>query len=810
MQIFIRTTTAVLLAASLLMASLSFAPSIAAQEPREPRNSRDAGEKSPRTWPSDQDSVLRTASESKGPVQLSNEPVMRIALSTGVRTATISTNARLLNASEFSSSALPLETARVRIESRMLTPSRQANYRAYDIEIARSLSREDAERMVDSVRQLTGVSARIVADSTDKWKVVTPIKSLEDADALTAKLEDAGFETSLSAAAPEPTAQTSVNRDSSSASKAPATAGTNKLKLTARPSAPTRELVAFARGATPLFQSSAPLTFASSDEAAAPVRFNDKPFRGKIEVFANARGALTVVNVIGLEDYVRGVVPNELSPGGYPAIEAQKAQAIAARTYALKNRGQFASEGYDLLPTTRSQVYRGLSSENPLSSRAVEETRGMIATYNGEPINALYTSTCGGRTEDAENIFNTALPYLRGRECAAEIKAPFAPFLIKSSRDLFDIKDEKDLPFARDVALLAVNGFPLPSDRVSSSWLSARVSESEVRDWLAAVIRLVRVVQLVNLEDLTKPPAFSTALIESVFGDKRADILLNSADVDYLLAFPDAEQIPANHRADVAMLLRDGALSLFADATLRPRETMSRSRVLHAIARLLEARGLLALQKGTTRPAASGVLILRSNKGKDLPIVVSREVFLFREFGESLYQMKSLALVGGEPLTFHINAKGEADYLEARPAPGGAAAERVSPFSHWTAQMSVGEVQARLGRSVRGVGAVTDLRVVARGSSRRVIDLEVIGTQGTGHVRGGRIRSALGLREQLFVIDRVYSESNRVTGFIFTGRGWGHGVGMCQVGAYGLARQGFTVEQILKAYYTGIEVTKMY
>lgn len=808
MQILIRTMTAALLAASLL--SLLFAPWIAAQEPREPLKSGNAGEKTRMAWPLAQDSVVRTTSESKGTIQLSNEPVMRIALSTDVRAATISTTARLLNASEFSSSTLPLETARVRIESRMLTPSRQANYRAYDIEIARSLSREEAERMADSVRQLTGVSARIVTESTDKWRVVTSIESLEDADALTAKLEDAGFETSLSAAAPEPTAQAAANRDSSSASKATGAAGTNKLKLTARPGAPTRELVAFARGATPLLQSSAPLTFASSDEAHAPVRFNDKPFRGKIEVFANARGALTVVNVIGLEDYVRGVVPNELSPGGYPAIEAQKAQAIAARTYALKNRGQFASEGYDLLPTTRSQVYRGLSSENSLSTRAVDETRGMIATYNGEPINALYTSTCGGRTEDAENIFNTALPYLRGRECAAEIKSPFAPFTIKSSRDLFEIKDEKDLPFARDAALLAVNGFPLPADRISSSWLSSHVSEAEARDWLMAVGRLVRVVPPANQDDITKPGPFSTALVGSVFGDKRADILLNSADVDYLLAFPDAEQIPANNRPDVAMLLRDGALSLFADATLRPKETMSRARALHAIARLLEARGLLALQKGTTRPAASGVLVLRSNKGKDLPIVVNREAFLFREFGENLYQMKSLALVGGEPLTFHVNAKGEADYLEVRPAPNGAAAERFSPFTNWTAELSLGAVQARLGRSVRGIGAISDLRIVARGSSRRVIDLEVVGSQGTGHVRGGRIRSALGLREQLFIIDRSYSESNRVTGFIFTGRGWGHGVGLCQVGAYGLARQGFTVEQILKAYYTGIEVTKMY
>jgi stage II sporulation protein D len=172
--------------------------------------------------------------------------------------------------------------------------------------------------------------------------------------------------------------------------------------------------------------------------------------------------------------------------------------------------------------------------------------------------------------------------------------------------------------------------------------------------------------------------------------------------------------------------------------------------------------------------------------------------------------MKSLALVGGEPATFHVGAKGAVDYLEVRPAPNGASAERFSPFTNWSAELSMGEVQARLGRSVRGVGSISDLRIARRGSSRRVIDLEVIGSQGVGHVRGGRIRSALGLREQLFVIDREYNESGRVTGFVFTGRGWGHGVGMCQVGAYGLARQGFTVDQILKAYYTGIELTKLY
>jgi stage II sporulation protein D len=124
--------------------------------------------------------------------------------------------------------------------------------------------------------------------------------------------------------------------------------------------------------------------------------------------------------------------------------------------------------------------------------------------------------------------------------------------------------------------------------------------------------------------------------------------------------------------------------------------------------------------------------------------------------------------------------------------------------------LSVSDVQSRLARWSRGIGALTDLRIAARGSSRRATDLEIIGTSSTAHLRGGRIRSALGLREQLFVIDRRYDDSGRLVGFTFTGRGWGHGVGMCQVGAYGLARAGMSYEKILKYFYTGVSLTKLY
>ncbi len=560
MKTYFRIGATFLLCAGMLLSPATFATTTAAQD-RERRSSTDQEEK--KTWPSGQTSIVRKAGEAKESPQLSSEPVMRIALSTGTRSAAISTTAKLLNASESNTAALPLQTARVRVESRLLSPSSAAREPAYDLEIANSLARDEADRMIDSVRQQIGESAHAIPDSTSTWRVVVSSKSLEDANTVSAKLEDAGFEIlSLHEAGVNQAKVAAAGKAPASPAQTVSLASANRLRLTARAIAPGREVIAFAGGAAALVHSSAPLVFASSDEANAPVRFNDKPFRGKIEVFANTRGALTVVNVIGLEDYVRGVVPNELSPGGYPAIEALKAQAIAARTYALKNQGQYAADGYDLLPTTRSQVYRGLSSEHPLSSRAVEETRGMIATYNGEPINALYTSTCGGRTEDAGNIFNHAVPYLRGRECAVEGKAALAPFLIKSSRELFEIKDEKDLAYARDAALLEINGFHLAPDRISSAWLASHLSESEAREWLMAANRLARTPPLTIPNDVTRPPGFSTALMAAVFGDKRADTLLNNVDADYLLGFHDGEQVPAVNRADVAMLLRDGALSL--------------------------------------------------------------------------------------------------------------------------------------------------------------------------------------------------------------------------------------------------------
>jgi stage II sporulation protein D len=715
-----------------------------------------------------------------------------------------------MNASGNGNTLVALDTARVRVEPHLLSPLPAVNPEdIFTVNVGGAVSRAEAEDTAKEIKKLANEDSQVTFDTETKtWGLIVGSKQPRaEADELRARLEESGMDAIVTGPNVAPTATATNETRGSLASPPPSQAG---VRLAARISSPSREVVASSATAGRLFSSSAPVSFASDDEKNTPVRYNDRPYRGRIEVFANLRGSLTVVNELGLEDYVRGVVANELSPGGYPAIEALKAQAVAARTYAFKNRGQFMAQGFDLLPTTRSQVYRGLTSENPLSTRAVDETRGLIATYAGEPINALYTSTCGGRTEDSENIFNEAMPYLRGRECAAEGVAAFSSFTVRTNREPAELQFDSNVPLARDVSLLLIQNVNTLPARVSDSWLGSEASVSEVRNWLTNAARVAHQVTPVFAVDINRPAGFATALLSAVLGESRNSTLLNSADADYLLAVRDVQDVPVPNRADLAMLVRDGFLSVYPDATIRPREPLSRARVIHAIARLLETKNLLQLQKGNARPTADNQLVLRSTRGKDQPIRVNPEAFLFRQIGDTPYAVKSLPLVGGEAVTFHLGADGLVDYLEVKPAANGAAADRFSPFTNWTRGLSAGQVQARLARYTRGIGQLVDLKVAARGSSHRVTDLEIVGTNGAAHLRGGRIRSALGLKEQLFVIDRERDDNGNVTEFVFTGRGWGHGVGMCQVGAYGLAKQGWNYEQILKAYYTGIEITKMY
>ncbi len=134
-------------------------------------------------------------------------------------------------------------------------------------------------------------------------------------------------------------------------------------------------------------------------------------YRGAIDFSPGAFSGVDAINALALDTYLRGVVPDE-SPPSWP-IEALKAQAVAARTYAIATMKPGA--GFDLYPDTRSQVYGGVAAEEASTNQAIAETRGEVVTYNGAPVVTFFFSTSGGRTEDVENtpLGNEPQPWLK-------------------------------------------------------------------------------------------------------------------------------------------------------------------------------------------------------------------------------------------------------------------------------------------------------------------------------------------------------------------------------------------------------------
>lgn len=149
--------------------------------------------------------------------------------------------------------------------------------------------------------------------------------------------------------------------------------------------------------------------------SAAGVTINGQQYRGSAEVGVNSAGTLAGINEVPVEQYLYGVVPRELGPNVFPEIEAQKVQAIAARTYTVAYLGRRAADGYDLRATVDDQVYGGRSAEHPVSTAAVDATRGIVMRHGGNLIIARYSSTSGGHTADNEESFaENPIPYMRG------------------------------------------------------------------------------------------------------------------------------------------------------------------------------------------------------------------------------------------------------------------------------------------------------------------------------------------------------------------------------------------------------------
>ncbi len=541
------------------------------------------------------------------------------------------------------------------------------------------------------------------------------------------------------------------------------------------------------------------------ETAGQSITVDSVPYRGILEVRPGDGDNLTVVNVLDMEDYLRGVVPNELSPQAFPQIEALKAQAIAARTYALRNRGQFQAKGYDLCATPTCQVYRGRSTEHALSDQAVASTRGQVARYHGEPINALYTSTCGGHTEDGANMFEgTPTPYLKGVACLPERAATAE---VRTSASTRAVGDEDGLN--RDVALL-VSLDVMDAKVYTPGSLKGNASDGDVRDWTARLLTALRRKGCDSPVEggVNRRGAAFEHLVASLCWTERGERLLAPGDADYLLQVDDARSLASDgQRLAAAVLIQEGVLSPFPDNTLRAGDPLTRSQAVGLLARLAEKAAAPAFVHAELQSLGDGELRIRRGAEAET-LQLDPAVRLFRSLDGVRVAASEVSLTAGDKI--HLVAQaGRITFLEADQSRMGPSADRTSRYFRWEVRLTPAEVEKAIGR-YGSVGRVRDIAAVRQGVSGRVVEMAVTGSEGKLTLTGLKIRWALGLRENLFVIERERNDKGEIARFVFTGKGWGHGVGLCQVGAFGMAQSGATYAQILQHYYTDITLDRAY
>ena len=435
-------------------------------------------------------------------------------------------------------------------------------------------------------------------------------------------------------------------------------------------------------------------------------------------VYRRASGNnLTVINYVGLEDYVKGVLPYEIS-ADWPA-EAQKAQAVCARSFALGTH-KHTSDGYDLCNTTNCQVYLGTNLATAASDAAVDATSGEYLTYNGEMVIGYFFSSDGGATEDAVNVWGGDYPYLQGKED--------------------------------------------PYETYDSSW-SVTLTADEVRQ------------KLLNA-------GYSIGTIANVQVTKRTD-----TDNVNEVTVTDTD-------GKTVTVQRDKVRTVFGLDSIRYTITPNASK--SASAALLQSASL-KIVPSTHKVTLDGKAV--EPQGYNIE-------------NNNYYKLRDIAyILNGTDSQFNVSWDSDANRIE---------------LTSDTAYQTVG------GEMTDSVS--TQIKSCMPSSATIVLDGKTISL--TGYLVNGNnyyklrdVGSALGFGvdydsdKQTVVIDSAPSSSEDPEGpvvpetpetpvtpavppvsYTFTGSGWGHSVGMSQWGAHAMAQQGFTYEEILKFYYTGIEI----
>jgi stage II sporulation protein D len=521
--------------------------------------------------------------------------------------------------------------------------------------------------------------------------------------------------------------------------------------------------------------------------SAETIVIDRQPYRSAARLFVNARGLLNVINELNFEEYLYGVVPAEMGPSIYDEVEALKAQAVAARTYAVRNLRQFEAEGYDICPGPACQAYKGFSAEHELSTRAVRETSGLILTMNGEPVDTLYTSTCGGETSDVSTMFpGRNDPHLKRASC---VELEMLTLAGRADSGLLT-RQQVD---ARLFASLA--GIPEPD-----AWSAREVARATV-----AAMRLAGATEMPQPLPASSRRGDVLEYLAAMMGLDRAGRALTLPQ-DRAYWFPQSEA-----RESVPFLVA----SFLTKYGIEPTQYLDRISLAQPMPREeLYALLLSWVREHTVLGTSEGKIfrlegrrVTLKQKGETASHTLPPRIPIFRQLGDRYQEYANVPVLVGDRMTVFLNPARQPVAAIVLANYDGASFDRTSNFANWTRSFRADELVTSINRR-QPIQQLMGLRPITVDASQRIAEMEFTAEGGRTFVlRGLPIRWSLNVPDNLFVFDKT-KDPDGMDRYTFYGKGWGHGTGMCQVGAYGMAFRGATYDEILKNYYTGVEVTR--
>ena len=522
--------------------------------------------------------------------------------------------------------------------------------------------------------------------------------------------------------------------------------------------------------------------------ATAPTITIDKqPYRTSARLFINPRGLFNVVNELHLEDYLLGVVPAEMGPTIYDEVEALKAQAVAARTYAVRNMGQFRTEGYDICPGPACQAYKGFAGEHALSTQAVRETKGLVLTYQGKMIDALYSATCGGETSDVDTMFpGRTEPYLKRAKC---VELDLIPLAGRADSGILTEQQANARLFA------AVAGVP----EGGTAWSAREVSQA-----------VTSAMHVVGYTELLQPlPASSRRgdvlrYLATMMGlDAKARVTTLPEDRQYYFAQTRNPDQDSAYLA-AAFLVKFGILPAQFIDRVDLNQAMPREELYALLYSWIREHTILQEGNGKIYTIDGRKISLKS-EGKVTNYTLPAGIPIYRRLGDRLQEYREVPVLLGDRATVITNAKKQPVALIVVANYDGTSFDRTSSFANWTRSYRADELVPTINRR-NPITQLVDLKPLTIDASQRIRDMEVTAEGGRKFVlKGLPVRWSLNVPDNLFVFTKT-KDPDGVDRYTFFGKGWGHGTGMCQVGAYGMAFRGWTYDRILKNYYTGVEI----